>query len=93
MYCSSIGMSVSATSSALGLCRHTVIDWYNIVREECTAKLIRMSMEDRMLVGAGHIVEIDKYLMIKRKYNRGIIESSANNGFPECTIGKLERVL
>ena len=71
VYCWAVGMTMSTTATVMELSHHTVIDWFNCLREECTAKLLRLSREDRMLGGAGHIVEIDESLLIKRKYNRG----------------------
>ena len=71
IYCWAVGMSMTTTATVLGLSNHTVIDWYNFPREECSAKLIRMPIADKKLGGVGHIVEIDESLMVKRKYNRG----------------------
>ena len=67
----SVGMCLSTTATAAGLSRHAVVDWFNFLREECSAKLLRMPVVDQMLGGPGLIVEIDESLMIKRKYNRG----------------------
>ena len=55
----------------MGLTNATVIDWYNYLREECTAKLLRLPLEEKLMGGDGLIVEIDESLMIKLKYNRG----------------------
>jgi len=71
LYCWAVGMRMSTTSTTLGISKKTVIDFYNFIREECSAKLLRLPMEDKMLGGEGQIVEIDESLMIKRKYNRG----------------------
>ena len=62
---------MTTTATVLGLSHHTVIDWYNVLREECSAKLIRMPIADKKVGGVGHIVEIDESLMVKRKYNHG----------------------
>ena len=44
-----IGISMSATSTFFSISHHTVIDWYNLIREECSAKLLRLPMEEKML--------------------------------------------
>ena len=62
---------MSTTTIVIGLAEKTVIDWFNFLREECTAKLIRMPMQDKLIGGVGEIVEVDKSVMVKRKYNRG----------------------
>ena len=62
---------MSTTTIVIGLAEKTVVDWFNFLREECTAKLLRIPMQDKLIGGAGEIVEIDESLMIKRKYNRG----------------------
>ena len=64
---------MSTTATVLGLSHPTVIDWYNFIREECTSKLLRIPAANKMLGGVGTIVEIDESLMIKRKYNRGVV--------------------
>eukprot|EP00794_Sanderia_malayensis_P016379 gene16379-18018_t len=47
---------------------HTVVDWFNYMREECTRKLLTLNIR---LGGPGRIAEIDESVMIKGKYNRG----------------------
>ena len=66
IYYWAVGMATTGT--VLGLSNHMVIDWYTFLREECSAKLIRMPIADKKLGGMGHIVEIDESLMGKRKY-------------------------
>ena len=87
IYCWSVGMAMSVTSTVLGLSHPTVTDWYNFLREECSAKLLRLAMEEKMLGGEGHIVEIDESVMIKRKYNRGGIRQQHN----EWVFGMYDR--
>ena len=71
VYCWSVGMTMSTTSTTLGIPKQTVINFYNFIREEYSAKLLKLPVEDMMLGGEGQILEIDESLMIKRKYNRG----------------------
>ena len=49
----------------------TIVDWYNLLREKCSAILLRRPQTEMMLGGAGQVVEIDESLMIKRKYQCG----------------------
>ena len=65
-------MSMSTTTIVIGLAEKTVVDWFNFLREECTAKLLRMPMQDKLIGGVGQIVEVDESVMVKRKYNRGL---------------------
>lgn len=71
IYCWCVGMSMSTTTIVIGLAEKTVIDWFNFLREECSAKLVRMPWQDKLIGGVGEIVEVDESVMIKRKYNRG----------------------
>jgi len=71
IYCWSVGMSMSTTSTILDISQPTIADWYNLLREECSSKLLRLPQAEKMLGGAGQVVEIDESLMIKRKYHRG----------------------
>ena len=71
IYCWCVGMSMSTTTIVIGLAEKTVVDWFNFLQEECTAKLLRITMQDKLIGGAGEIVEIDQSLMIRRTYNRG----------------------
>jgi len=71
IYCWSVGMSMSTTSTILDISQTTIVDWYNLLREECSSKLLRLQQAEKMLGGAGQVVEIDESLMIKRKYHRG----------------------
>ena len=41
IYAWAIVISMSATSTFFSISHHTVIDWYNLIREECSAKLLR----------------------------------------------------
>eukprot|EP00794_Sanderia_malayensis_P005846 gene5846-6545_t len=61
-------MRLSTVMVVLSLAEHTVVDWFNYMREECTHKLLTLNIR---LGGPGRIVEIDESVMIKRKYNRG----------------------
>ena len=82
IYYWAVGMSMTTTVTVLGLSIHTVIDWYNILREECSAKLIRMPSADKKLGGIGHIVEIDESLRIKRKYICGGLRQQTMSFIP-----------
>lgn len=64
----SYASSVTATASMLGLSEHTIIDWFNMLREICSTHLIHHRQQ---IGGPGHIVEVDESLVSKRKYNRG----------------------
>ena len=71
VYCWLVGMTMSMTSTTLGISKQTVINIYNFIREECSAKLLSLPMEEKILGGEGQIVEFDESLMIKRKYDHG----------------------
>ena len=64
-------MSMSTTTIVVGLAENTVVNWFTFLREECSAKLLRMPMQDKFICGIGEIVEEDESVMVKRKYNRG----------------------
>ena len=58
---------MSTTAIVIGLAEKTVVDWFNFLREECTSKLLRIPMQDKLIGGVGEIVEVDESQMIKRK--------------------------
>ncbi len=64
---------MSTTTIVVGLAEKTVVDWYNFLREECSSKLMRIPMQDKLIGGIGEIVEVDESQMIKRKHNRGYL--------------------
>ena len=63
-------MSMSTTTIVVGLAENTVVNWYNFLREECSSKLLRMPMQDKLIGGVGEMVEVDESVLVKRKYNR-----------------------
>ena len=71
IYCWSVGMSISTTSTILDVLQPTSVNWYNLLRVEYSAKVLRLPQAEEMLGGAGQMVEINKSLMIKRKYQCG----------------------
>ena len=71
IYCWAVGMCLSTASTVTGHSKQSLVDWFNLLREECSNKILRTPIADRQLGGPGEIVEIDESLMIKRKYNRG----------------------
>ena len=52
----------------LQLSQHTVVDWYNFMREVCS-----QYVDDQLaqIGGPGKVVEIDESVFCKTKYNRG----------------------
>ena len=42
LYCWAVGMTMSTTSTKLNISKHTVVDFFNFIREECSAKLLRL---------------------------------------------------
>ena len=54
VYCWAIAISMSATSTFFSISHHTVTDWYNFIREECSAKLLRFHMQEKMLGNTFH---------------------------------------
>ena len=64
-------MCMSTAATALGLITATVIDWCKYLHKECTAKLLHLPHEEKLMGGDGLIVEIDESLIIKQKYNCG----------------------
>ena len=52
----------------LGISKKTIVDYYNFLREICSAALIQ---DTCMFGGPGVIVEVDETVITKRKYNRG----------------------
>lgn len=59
---------VTTAVSMLGISEHSIIDWYNMVREICSTYLIHHRQQ---IGGVGHVVEIDESLVARRKYNQG----------------------
>eukprot|EP00794_Sanderia_malayensis_P009459 gene9459-10446_t len=72
IYCWSVGMRLTTTTIVLGLSEPTVVNWYNLMREECSHKLLALPF---VFGGVGHIVEIDESFMIKRKYQLGDVRA------------------
>eukprot|EP00794_Sanderia_malayensis_P000800 gene800-93_t len=65
-------MRLTTTTIVLGLSEPTVVNWYNLMREKCSHKLLALPF---VFGGVGHIVEIDESFMIKRKYQRGDVRA------------------
>ena len=62
-------ISVTASSELIGVQKETIVNYFNMFREECGKKLITMPVQ---LGGPGKIVEIDEtFLGAERKYGRG----------------------
>ncbi len=54
-----------------GHSEHTIVDWYNFIRDVCAQYLIDHAQK---IGGVGKTVEIDESKFGKRKYNRGRIQ-------------------
>ena len=50
IYCWPLGMSVSTTSTILDVSQPTIVDWYNLLKEECSAKLLRLPQAEKCWV-------------------------------------------
>ena len=79
-------MSMSTTTIVVGLAENTVVNWFNFLREECSAKLLRMPMQDKLIGGVGEIVEVDNRLWSRGNTTVASFENSMTNGFSACTI-------
>jgi transposase-like protein len=60
---------IEQTAIMLGITEHPVVDWCNLIREVCTAKLLFES--GPTLGGPGQVVQIDESVIYKPKYHRG----------------------
>lgn len=68
LYYWSSKLPVSITAIHLDLSTTTVVDWYNLLREICSWKLLQNPIQ---FGGIGRVVQIDESVMVKAKYNRG----------------------
>ncbi|XP_075213730.1 uncharacterized protein LOC142319939 [Lycorma delicatula] len=79
IYCWSYEMtSITFCKRELNISPPTVVDWNNILREACAAKLLRNPTE---IGGPNMNVEIGESVFKKRKYNRG------RQPFSQCVFG------
>ena len=69
---------MSMTAIVIGLAEKTVINWFNLLPEECSLKLIQIPMRDKLIGGVGEIVEVDESQMIKRKNDQGQFREQHN---------------
>lgn len=70
-YCWAAKVSVMSAVYMSGVCRNSISQWYQYLRELCSKELIECT--DYFLGGPGVVVQIDDSLVAKRKYNDGRI--------------------
>ena len=67
-YCWVNKEGVRSTMEKTGLASATVVDWYQFIRDICSNYLMQHAPP---IGGPGRVVQIDKSVIAKRKYNRG----------------------
>ena len=63
-------MHLTTVCLVVRLSEPTVVDWFNFLCEECSYTLLQAPIS---LNGEGSVIDFDKSLMVKQKYQRGDI--------------------
>ena len=87
VYCWIYRFSVKDTVREVEVTKNTVIDYFNYCRELCATSL-SVDYKDTVIGGPGIIVEIDESKFFKRKYSRGRVLQSEQDGW---VFGGIER--
>ena len=69
IFCWSAQLSVKSTVIMANVCRNSVCQWYQFIREKCSEALL--NDVNYKFGGPGVVVQIDESVLAKRKYNVG----------------------